>query len=268
MDKMTWVYPKSAGELESCLADGARPVGGATGLLRNAPKTGTFADLSGAGLGEVTIKDGAATLGAMVTYAGTVQAISPVNGENIVAKALSTVAAPALRNVITLGGSLGLFPPWSRLVGPLVALDATLNTIGQRAGTYPVAEYVNSVELKEKSAVADVSFDVGEKWETSWFPFAPVRFNYPLLTVAVLVKSSGDTIDDCRIVITGNRGRFARLDAVEESVRGASRSDVSVEASDLGTDIVGRQGFSGDYLTHLTATYVTRGLRGSQRSAI
>lgn len=267
MDTIEWIYPKSVDELISGLKHGATPVGGGTGILRNVPKRGTFADLSGVGLNGAEVTAGKAKLGAMVTYAGAVDAVGAENPENIVAKALATVAAPALRNIITLGGSLALFPPWSRLVGPLVALDATVTTVGSRAGTYPVAEYVNSVELKEKSAITHVEFLVDGEWESHWFPFAPVRFNYPLLTVAVLVKTDGSSINDCRVVVTGNRGRFARLEAVETAVRGRDRPGVSVGAPDLGTDIVGRQGFTGEYLGHLTATYVTRGLRGSQRSA-
>ena len=42
---------------------------------------------------------------------------------------------------------------------------------------------------------------------------------------------------------------------------------VSVTPADLGTEIPGRQGFGGEYLTHLAAVEVTRGLRGATGSA-
>jgi carbon-monoxide dehydrogenase medium subunit len=267
MSTVSWVYPNSVDELVTCLKNDTRPVGGGTGLLRNVPRSGSLADLSGVGIGGVSIEGEIARIGGAATYADVVSAIAAATPGHIVVKALQDAAAPALRNIITVGGSLTLFPPWSRLVGPLVALDAKLTIVGSIDGTFAVAQYVDNQKLKEQTAIVEVEVDVGHQWESYWYRFAPVRFNYPLFTVAVLTESDGESISDCRIVITGNRGRFKRLEALEETVRGTSQKAAGVTPADLGTEIPGRQGFSGEYLTHLAAVEVTRGLRGATRSA-
>ena len=267
MSNVTWVYPKSVDELTECLKNDTRPVGGGTGFLRNVPRSGSLADLSGVGISYVRVADGSARIGGVATFSDTVTALSAAVPDNILVKALSTAASPALRNTITIGGSVALFPPWSRLVGPLVALDSKVTLIGSTEGTFAVSEYVNSQELKEQTAILEVEVDVGRRWESHWYRFAPARFNYPLFTAVVLTETDGTSISDCRIVITGTRGRFKRLDQLEAAVRGTSRAAISVTPADLGAEIPGRQGFGGEYLTHLAAVEVTRGLRGATGSA-
>ncbi len=265
MSKVTWVYPKSVDELVDCLKNDTHPHGGGTGFMRNIPRDGSLADLSGVGITYVRVSDGTARIGGAATYADTVTALAAAVPGHIVVKALHDAASPALRNRITIGGSLGLFPPWSRLVGPLVALDAKLTLVGSVGGTFAVSEYVGNPELKKQTAVVEVEVDVSRRWESRWYRFSPVRFNYPLFTVVVLTESDGGSISDCRIVLTGNRGRLKRLEALENLIRGTSRDAASVTPADLGAEILGRQGFSGEYLTHLAAVEVTRGLRGTER---
>jgi len=267
MSTVSWVYPNSVEELAECLQNDTRPVGGGTGFLRNVPRSGSLADLSGVGIGYVRVGDGIARFGGTATYADAVSTLSAAVPDHIVAKALRDAASPALRNSITIGGSLALFPPWSRLVGPLVALDANLTLIGSTAGTFAVSEYVDNQKLKEQTAIVEVEVDVSRRWESHWYRFAPTRFNYPLFTVVVLKETDGTSISDCRIVITGTRGRFKRLEELEAAMRGSSQSSVTVTPEDLGIEILGRQGFGGEYLTHLAAVEVARGLRGAKRSA-
>lgn len=266
MSEVTWVYPASVDELVACLADGARPVGGATGIMRNVPRTGVLADLSGVGIGGVEVSGTTVLIGGKATYAEIVRTLSQEAPDHVLVRALRDAASPALRNIITAGGSVALFPPWSRIVGPLAALDARVRLVGNPQGVYPVTDYAVSTELKERSAVAEITVDAGGRWESHWYRFAPARFNYPLFTVTALVQSDGDAITECRIVITGTRGRFQRLGSLEESLRGAIRADVTVTAEDLGVEVLARQGFSADYLTHLAAVELARAIRGARRS--
>jgi CO/xanthine dehydrogenase FAD-binding subunit len=267
MSTVSWVYPKSVDELVACLKNDTRPVGGGTGILRNVPRNGSFADLSGVGIGNVRVQDGIARIGGAATYTDALTAISAAEPDNIVVKALRDAASPALRNIISVGGSLSLFPPWSRIVGPLVALEAKLSIVGATDGSFAVSEYINNQDLKEQTAIVEVEVEIGRRWESHWYRFSPVRFNYPLFTIVVLTESDGESISDCRIVMTGNRGRFARLDALENAMRGTLHEAAHVTPADLGTQIPGRQGFTGEYLTHLAAVEITRGLRGTGRSA-
>ncbi|MBU8912498.1 MAG: FAD binding domain-containing protein [Spirochaetales bacterium] len=267
MSKVTWVYPKSVDELTECLKNDTRPHGGGTGFMRNVPQSGSLADLSGVGIASVRVTDGSVRIGGAATFTAAASAIAAARPGHIVARALYDAASPALRNRITIGGSLALFPPWSSVVGPLVALDAELTIVGATTGTYPVSEYIGNRELGAETAITEIRADASREWESHWYRFAPTHFNYPLFTVVVLTELDGTSISDCRIVLTGNRGRFKRLEAVENEIRGTSQPAVEVTPADLGAGFPDRQGFSGEYLTHLAAVAITRGLRGAERNA-
>ena len=267
MSNLTWVYPKDIDDLVACLKKDTRPHGGGTGFLRNVPREGSIADLSALGIDYVRVSGGVARIGGTATYAATAAALEAEFPGNIVSRALADAASPALRNIITVGGSLALFPPWGRIVGPLVALDAKLRLVGAAEGTYSVPEYLGSANLGKQTAIVEVEVDLSRPWESYWYRFSPVRFNYPLFSVVVLRELDGPAIADSRVVLTGNRGRYKRLTDVEDSVRGEPAAQTTVTTDGLGTGFPDRQGFSGDYLTHLAAVAVTRGLRGAGRSA-
>jgi CO/xanthine dehydrogenase FAD-binding subunit len=146
-----------------------------------------------------------------------------------------------------------------------VALDARLRLVGATDGTFSVSEYVGSPGLGKQTAIVEVEADLTRPWSTYCYGFSPVRFNYPLFTAVVLAEYDGDLVADCRVVLTGIRGRYTRLSEVEDRVRGRPRSDVSVAGGELETMFPNRQGFSGEYLAHLAAVQVTRGLRNAQR---
>ena len=234
--------------------------------MRNRPRDGTLADLSGLGIDDVHVTDGTARIGGAATFTNAAKALAAAHPDHILAKALYDACSPALRNRITIGGSLALFPPWSSVVGPLVALEAELTLVGATNGTFPVSEYVGNRELGEKTAITEIRVDVSREWESHWYRFGPTHFNYPLFTVVVLTELNGTSISDCRIVLTGNRGRFKRLVQLEDEVRGAEQPDITVTPATLGTAFPDRQGFGGEYLAHLASVEVTRGLRGAQRS--
>jgi CO/xanthine dehydrogenase FAD-binding subunit len=260
---VSWEYPETIDELVECLKKDTKPVGGGTGLLRNVPKSGVLADLSRLGLGYVRSDGGIATIGGTASFALTASVLEDAFPGNIISAALDDAASPALRNTITMGGSIALFPPWGRVVGPLVALDATLRLVGESEGEYAVAEYFARKELWKRTAIVEIKADMSGNWESHWYRFSPVRFNYPLFTVVVLVEPDREVIADSRVVVTGNRGRFKRLTEVEDAARGSRRSEVEVLANGLGTAFPDRQGFTGDYLAHLAAVEITRALRGS-----
>ncbi len=234
--------------------------------MRNRPRVGTLADLSGVGIHNVQVTDGAARIGGAATFTNAENSLAVAHPDHILVKALHDACSPALRNRITFGGSLALFPPWSSVVGPLVALDAELTLVGATNGTFPVSDYVGNRELGEKTAITEVCVDVSREWESHWYRFGSTHFNYPLFTVVVLTEVNGRSISDCRIVLTGNRGRFKRLVQIEDEIRGTNRPDITVTPATLGTAFPDRQGFGGQYLAHLASVEVTRGLRGTQRS--
>lgn len=260
MNTLTWVYPQSIDELRECLLNNTPPHGGGTGFMRNPPRSGALADLSGVRMDAATVDGSFARFGGATTFNRAAEVLAVEHRDHVLVRALNDAASPALRNRITVGGSIALFPPWSSIVGPLVALEAKVELVGAHEGWVPVAEYLDNRQLGEHTAIVTVEVDVGSAWTSHWYRFARTHFNYPLFTVTVLTRGDGPRLSAARIVITGNRGRYRRLVDLEARVAGNAPPHV-LTADDLGTDIPGRQGFTGEYLTHLATVEVARGLR-------
>ncbi len=258
MSTLQWLYPNSLDELRECLQNDTLLHGGGTGLMRNPPRKGSVADLSRVGIGGVERVADGMRLGGAARFADVIQALN--RSDHLLAKALSDAASPALRNRITLGGSIALFPPWSSVVGPLIALEARLQLVGQHEAWVSISDYLDNRELGKGTAIAAVEVDTATAWTSYWFRFSRTHFNYPLFTVTVLTQVEGRSLSTARIVLTGNRGRYKRLTELEREVVGGSPPE-HIDANQLATDVPDRQGFTGAYLTHVAAVEVTRGLR-------
>jgi carbon-monoxide dehydrogenase medium subunit len=259
MSTVRWIYPESLLELRRALQDGTRLHGGGTGLMRSRPDSGTIADLSRLKIDACTTEDGVTSLGATASVAAAARHVATVDARHILAKALGRMAAPALRNRITIGGSVAFFPPWSSVVGPLVALESTVTLVGAHEQTVPITNYLDTRELRSGTAVTRVAFRVEPGVRSYWFSFARTRFNYPLFTVTVLGRSDDGRVVEPRIVLTGNRERYRRLSGLEARCSG-SEPPGELAPDALGTVVPDRQGFSGEYLTHVAAVEIRRGL--------
>lgn len=259
MSTITWVQPESLDELRAALHDGARLHGGGTGLMRNPPVRGTIADLSRLGIANVRATEASVQAGGAASIASVMHEVGRVEPDHLVVKALSRMAAPALRNRITLGGSIALFPPWSTVVGPLLAAGTKLTLVGAHEGTVGLDEYLNRRELRTGTAIVDVDIALTPGLRSSWFAFTRTRFTYPLFSVAAIGRREKGIIADLRLVVTGNAGRYSRLAELEKRLIG-SPAPRELSASELGARIPDRQGFSGDYLTHLAAVRMRRAI--------
>ncbi|MFW6260215.1 MAG: FAD binding domain-containing protein [Spirochaetota bacterium] len=257
MSPITWVQPESLDELRAALRDGARLHGGGTGLMRNPPARGTIADLSRLGIADVRATETSVEAGGAASIASVVREIRRVQPDHIVVQALSRMAAPALRNRITLGGSIALFPPWSTVVGPLLAAGTKITLMGAHEGSVGLDEYLERRELRRGTAIVGVDVALTPGLHGSWFAFTRTRFTYPLFSVAAVGRGEKGAIADLRLVITGNAGRYSRLAELETRLIG-SPAPRELSAGELGARIPDRQGFTGDYLTHLAAVHTRR----------
>ena len=227
--------------------------------MRNPPDSGLLADLSRAGIGDVSVENRFLRIGGAATFARVADEVRGLEAAAPLRNALQDAAAPALRNRITVGGSIALFPPWSSVVGPLVALGAVIDLVGDHEGPVPIVEYLDRRELRAGSAIVTVTVDLEPGWKCHWYRFSRTRFNYPLFTVTILSRAVAGTIEAARIVITGCSGRYRRCRDLEARIAGTRPPD-ELTAEDLGTHIPERQGFSSEYLTHRATVEVSRGL--------
>ena len=122
-------------------------------------------------------------LGACTTFADAAAYLESLDGECILAKALGSAASTPLRNRITMGGSTALFPVWSDLVGPLIALGAEVELTGTNPGLFPVARYVDEKELNayHRPAVQDGFVDVTLLSGDPYFCRSPGLYAHPFV---------------------------------------------------------------------------------------
>jgi len=214
---LNWYYPQTPEEAAILVQrDGMIPCGGGTMLLRSAlTRVRGFIDLRHLHLGFFNASSQYTTLGAALTYSETVEKMASVQPDAIIGKALAHAASTPLRNVITLGGSLAAAPPWSDLVGPLVALEAEVELIGQNSGLFSVTDYLARSDLREKSLIVSIRL-ANAQWESYYYRALRTSFDLPAFTITILAeKTIHAQLHNIRIVLVGTRDKVQRLQALE-----------------------------------------------------
>jgi len=259
MNTIRWVYPESLDELRAHLHDGARLHGGGTGLMRRPPEKGTLVDLSRLGIDACSTAETAFRFGGAASITQVVDLIAASDPDHILVRSRGRMAAPALRNRITIGGSIALAPPWTSVIGPLLALETRVTLAGSHEGSVNLTDYLEQRELRRGTAVIEVAFQTQPGWRSYWYSFARTRLNYPLFSITVVGTGGDDQIVDHHIVITGNLGGHQRLAELEARFTGGPPPR-ELKPDELGTRIPDRQGLDGAYLTHVADVEIRRGL--------
>lgn len=260
MQDITWHYPETMDETCVLLQrDGTIPHGGGTGILRTSMRSVRgLIELSGLHLDYYRKKGGKVYIGAAMTFNGVV---SHTDRASIFNKAIRHSASTPLRNRITVGGSIALFPVWSDIMGPLIALDAEVLLTGRHEGRFPVVRYVAEPNLSKGTLIVDISMK-DEKWESYYYRETRTGFDYPAFTVTIVIKKKGGRIDDMRVVLVGCRGKFRRFTDIERKAKGMKPTEVN--ARELGNsvqvDFDGKKFMSGEYLKHIASAQIERGL--------
>jgi carbon-monoxide dehydrogenase medium subunit len=217
-------------------------------------------DLSNAGISAIERDGQTLRIGGAATLTAIRAACAEIDDNHLLARALRETATGALRNRITIGGSIAMFPPWSGLIGPLVALDARVTIVAAgdhpEAKTVPVGEYLTYAELRRDAIITAVEIPISAHARYGWFRFVRVHFDYASFSLAVALEYDDGAVHEARIVVVGTKNRFDRLSEVEERVRGGAPAAVSI--ADFPSTIQPRNGFSGEYLTEVAIVHLRR----------
>lgn len=267
MADVQWFFPHTLAEVPPLLAqEGVIPHGGGTGILRGGmSQVRGLIDLGRLGLEGVRRDKSAVSIGAATSYAAVARAVASGDPRHVLARSLAAAATTPLRNRITVGGSIALFPYWSDLVGPLLALDAELQLMGSHEGWVPVSEYVRRRELRQGSLITEVRWrEAG--WSGEYRRWTRTKTDRPAFSLTVLAGKSAKAPVDLRVVLVGCSGRFRRLAEVEEAVANGSTAAAAAARAEI--EIAGRMGASGEYLSHCARVELERALSallGSRR---
>ncbi|EFC91845.1 molybdopterin dehydrogenase FAD-binding [Dethiosulfovibrio peptidovorans DSM 11002] len=258
-----WLFPSDIDELVGLLErDNPLVHGGGTGIPRGRVRSSkVVVDLGRMGWNRCYEDGKNLLLGATCTFSRTVEQLSRIRPGHILVSALSRAASTPLRNRITLGGSVAFFPLWSDLMGPLLALGASVDLVGTVSGRYPIEHFVSNRGLFRGAVIRSVV--VPDLPVDSWY-YREVRvgFDYPGFTMTLLAQRDGDILANFRGVCVGTKERFKVLKGVSESLKGIRYGDVDVNAvaEKLELDFPDKKSGSGEYFGQVAKVWFERGL--------
>jgi CO/xanthine dehydrogenase FAD-binding subunit len=263
MKELEWFFPEDLAQVPALMSmKGIVPHGGGTGILKSGTgRINGLIDLSRLPLGYFRAGKSRIEFGASQTYSELIKNIRRIDTGHILVKALGGSANTPLRNRITAGGSIALYPPWSDLMGPLIALGADVSLIGKNNNNVNISEYSSNRDLVKGNLITGVSFE-DKSWLSYYYRESRTSVDYPAFTVTILLNKLDDAIDDPSIVISGCTGRFKKLDGLEKYLKGKSAGEIDVAGA---VDLVNvsfprKKNMTPEYLKHLAGVQVERGL--------
>lgn len=265
MDTIRWHFPKKLDEAERLLAaDGAYAHAGGTGLLRRGTEgISSLVDLSNLGLDYFDCAGGNIEIGAMMSSEDAAAKLEKAYAGSILIDAFRSIPLP-LRNRITVGGSVALFPPWSNIMGPLIAHDSHVVLVGKNRGVNALADFATNRSLREKSIIKGIRFKA-EKWDGRYFRMARTHFDYSGFNISILVKmEKGGAVTDARAVVVGGKERFSRLVDLENAIKGKKAADIDIAAAakNVRIEFPPKKHGSAEYLQHVAKVEIERALAG------
>ena len=215
---------------------------------------------------------GGLRLGAMTTHHAVAKAAGFEGAHALLPETARAIGHPAIRNMGTIGGSIGHGDPQADYPGALVALDAAIEATGPD-GTRTVAaeeffvdyletallpgELITAVTLPASPAGA---FGAYEK-------FARVEGDYATVSVAAVVAMSDGKCGHVRVALGSCGSKPVRAEAAEARLAGTALADADIaeaaailrEDCDPVDDVRG----SGEYRLMLVEPLLGRALRAA-----
>jgi CO/xanthine dehydrogenase FAD-binding subunit len=265
-----WYFPQNLDEVADILSrQNVIPHGGGTGILWGGlTRIRGLMDVSRLDLKFARSQDGSIDMGAALSYREAAEALA--ESGHLLARSLGSAATTPLRNRISLGGSIAMFPYWSDLMGPLLALDAELTLAGASSGTWPLAEYLSDRSLRQSTLITSIRLPPAP-WQGAYYRHTRTIADRPAFSITVLLRQTARRVEEIRVVVVGCSGRYRRLTEVENLLRGASVPSepaalLEEAAARMSIDFPSRMGFSAEYLQTCAMTELTRALASALRS--
>ena len=272
MAEIQWYFPSELEEVPDILAqEGVIPHSGGTGILWGGmTRIRGLMDVGRLDLKFFRTQEGLIELGAGLSYSETAAALDSAG--HLLNRSLPAAATEPLRNRISLGGSISMFPYWSDLMGPLLALGAELHLVGKNSGTWSLEEYVQKRDLRQNALIASVRLP-DLPWKGAYYRFTRTPTDRPAFSITVLLRPGAEHIEKARVVVVGCSGRYRRLTGVEKVLEGSEvRSDPSEllegAAEQVDVDFPARMGFSAEYLKTCAAVELKRTVASALNSSL
>jgi CO/xanthine dehydrogenase FAD-binding subunit len=196
----------------------------------------TLVSLRKAGLSEISVSDGKATIGAAVSLTELQERPELA----FLAPAIDTIASPTIRNMATVGGNLFVEQPYGDLAVCLIALGATATIAAGNSRRIEPVEKLARHGVGKGEIVTQVSFAVPASGTFKFTKATRRAFNSAaIVTVAAVVSVESGKVDDCSVSLGGIARYPVRAKSVEERLLGNAfdRASVIAAAEAAGNDI-------------------------------
>lgn len=275
------VEPRTLREVAELLAAGdasVRPMGGGTAVMLMM-KMGVLKPTRLVSLRaiekryfEISQAKGELRIGSMATLAAIERSPTVKKGAPVITRALRTLANVRVRNVATLGGHLAHGDPHMDLPPVLIALGASVSTVGPKGGrTIPLKDLYSGyleTNLEPGELIAEVAIPEQGKRRAAYLKCTTRSADdWPALGVAVVLDAEGAQIREARIVMSAATDVPTRLAAAEAVLRNARVDEKKLaEAGDAAVgeaNVIGDEHGSAAYKRELLRIYVARAIRAA-----
>ena len=208
------VRPKTVTEaVRAKSAPGAAYLGGGTWLNSgSADDVRILVSLEKLGLDSLRVEAGRYLIGASVMFQAIVD--SPVV-PSVLRQAARLTASRTLRNMVTLGGELGLRPQDSAVIPALIALDAEISLAGKKKPV-PIQKFLDD----DNSTDLILGVSVPERIQAAVRAVSRTSHSPRSLVAAVSARAAGPSAEGLRLVVSDCRGQYMRLTAMEKKLEG------------------------------------------------
>ena len=221
---------------------------------------------------EIIETNGELRFGATATLAALERSPAVKSRAPVIVRALRTLANMRVRNVATVGGHLAHADPHMDLPPVLIALGASVSTLGPKGGrTIPLENlYGGYLEttLASGELIAEVNVPAQGSRRAAYLKCTTRSADdWPALGVAVVLDAAGRQVREARIVISAATDVPTRLAAAEQVLKGARIDDkalgAAADAAVAEATVIADEHGSAAYKRELVRVYVARAIRAA-----
>ncbi|MBC7437499.1 MAG: xanthine dehydrogenase family protein subunit M [Bdellovibrionales bacterium] len=262
MYAFTYERPPTAADAVKLAAGGGKVLAGGQTLLASMKlrlsDPGKLVDLAGIkDLSGVKKEGNALVIGAMTRHADVATNADVLSSIPALADLAAHIGDRQVRAMGTLGGSVANNDPSACYPTALLALGATIHTTQRKITAGDFFQGMFTTALKEDELITAVSFPIPKK--AAYMKFKQPASRFALIGVFVAQTDSG-----VRVAVTGGgNGVFRHKgleDALAKSFTPAAAAAVTVDASDLSSDIHASAAYRANLINVQTQRAVAKAL--------
>jgi len=232
--KFGYVIPENLNEALEFLEehDDAKPLAGGHSLIPMLKlrilRPSYLVEIRGLPLSYVKKEDTVYKIGALTTHYTITKSQIPLLSDTA-----NKIGDPQVRNMGTIGGSISHLDPSADYPAALIAMDAKIKVTSRKnERLVDFASFDKDMftpDINPGELVTEIQIPTFENYKFSYQKLERRAGDFAIVGVAVLLKLSGDVVDDVRIGLTAVNNVAVRAKGAEEELLGKKINDEVIE---------------------------------------